>query len=344
MVRRVDGHQMAESSLFDLPAELRTLVDFLQSDNRPTAILGRRNPKCDGQVDAKTTYQNPAFKLLELGARDIECLMNNLEEIAKSDDATTEVPTVVVDGRFWRLNFVAEKWRVLVCSGILRNTEEMHTDTASDTASPDSGIGLDRTASEHPNGVSEPKSVITSQDWTQFPLPDMSPWIEHIRKFDWASTDLGPMHAWPHILRGYVMHIMINPNPRLIIWGDHRTFIYNEACIPLFGEKHSNCLGKPVEESWAEIWDDIGPLVESSFKGQMNKLTRMPLPMHRTGYLEETYWDLLGLPIVAAEGHVAGQYLELTEVTKVVKGDRRRGNIMKLHHEIGSADSLHDLW
>ena len=152
------------------------------------------------------------------------------------------------------------------------------------------------------------------------------------------------MHEWPEGLRGYVLHIMGHPSPRVILWGRNLTLIYNEACIPFFGRKHPDCLGKPAAQPWAEMWDELGPLMEASYQGKLNKLERTPLMSSRNGCLEETYWDFTFLPIPGAQEDVIGLFLELTETTKLVLGERRQASIMTLSRRIGSADSLETLW
>ncbi len=48
-----------------------------------------------------------------------------------------------------------------------------------------------------------------------------------------------------------------------LLWGPEFTMIYNEAYVPLIGDKHPAALGAPAREVFAEIWDDIDPLMQA---------------------------------------------------------------------------------
>ena len=46
--------------------------------------------------------------------------------------------------------------------------------------------------------------------------------------------------------------------------GPNLAILYNDAYVPFLGEtKHPRYLGQPGRECWSEIWDTIGPMLES---------------------------------------------------------------------------------
>jgi hypothetical protein len=45
-------------------------------------------------------------------------------------------------------------------------------------------------------------------------------------------------------------------------WGPELRFLYNDAYMPLLGDKHP-ALGLPGREVWSEIRDTIGPMLDS---------------------------------------------------------------------------------
>ena len=330
---------MADTSTLTLPSEL---IEFLQTDDRPTAILDVYSASKETCLGANVCFTNLAFKRLELGHSDVHLILKELADTSAlgNQSNAAEPASTVFGGRLWRLRSISGKYKVLVCIEGRQDEEEIPK-FAHNAGTPDSGIGLEDTDA-HVNGATElPRS---DMNWTQHPVSGLSPWVEHVRTFDWASTGLGPMQEWPTELRAYVLHIMTNPSPRLICWGSRMTIIYNEACIGLFSERHPDCLGHSAPESWVEIWDNIGPLLEGSYQGKTSRLERMPIPVRRNGFLEETYWDFISLPIPGLEGDVTGLFLELTETTKIVLAERRRASVMRINEHIGSVDSMEMLF
>lgn len=118
-----------------------------------------------------------------------------------------------------------------------------------------------------------------------------------IDEFDWAQTLLGPKADWPIALTT-TYDIMMNAHFAMCAtWGPQRTLLYNEAYIPFLADRHPAALGQPIHEVWAEVWNDIGPLIEQAMSGQRVHLVDMPLKMTRKGYPEETFWTFSYSPV-----------------------------------------------
>src|SRR5918998_930144 len=95
-------------------------------------------------------------------------------------------------------------------------------------------------------------------------FPGNSELAVRMRDFDWLNTDLGPPANWSLNLRVAVSICLTSRFPILLWWGPRFSVLYNDAYIPFLGEtKHPRCLGSPGQECWAEIWDPIGPMLES---------------------------------------------------------------------------------
>ncbi|KAK3716155.1 hypothetical protein LTR37_006600 [Vermiconidia calcicola] len=328
---------MADSAISP-PLELCALIDFLEHDDRPAAIL--RACKIDHQepLEPRTLYANHTFNVLGFVDEDVQKILVGLDASIDVGADKGHTRIVEVRERTWRLTVVAQKYYVLTCASSLPNAKEEHSRDPGETTRPQPAL-------EHngANGITE-LADSPFQEWRKFPAANLSAWVEEVSTFDWASTGLGPMSIWPELLRGYVGHIMSNPNARLLVWGSDRTLIYNEASIPLWGNKHPEALGKPVSEPCAEMWNEFEPVIEASFGGKVVKMDNVPFLLQRKGFLEETYWNLVALPITGDEGLVDGLYLELADTTQIVTGQRRRGSVMKVSQEIRAAESLHDLW
>lgn len=328
---------MAES---DLPAELVVLAEFVESDDRPVAIFSSDPVKADDSSTADAVYKNLAFKSLDLGDSSLRRILRLFDGEGSSNKHHRQRPARTTNGKAWTLNTVAQRWRVLACRGPSQDAGDDESTPGDYTESPDSGIGFDKSSTAS-NGVAEAEHSI---NWIRFRIAGLSPWIEHVRTYDWASTPLGPIEEWPESLRGYILHIMSNPSPRVICWGSSMTIIYNEACIPLFGEKHPQCLGGSAPLMWADYWGEIGPLLEDTYQGNVTRHDKMQMPMRRNGILEDTFWNCVSLPVSGIHGDIIGLFLEFTEMTRLIVGERRRNAMMKVGQEIGSVESLNNLF
>jgi PAS domain S-box-containing protein len=80
-----------------------------------------------------------------------------------------------------------------------------------------------------------------------------------LRTTDWAKTKLGPQENWSPSLRLAVDIILAAAFPMALRWGPDFVQIYNDAYRPILGDKHPWALGRPIAETWAEIWDQIEP-------------------------------------------------------------------------------------
>lgn len=65
---------------------------------------------------------------------------------------------------------------------------------------------------------------------------------------------------WPTELRGYINLMLDSPAPTWLAWGPDLTLPYNDAMIPVLGNKHPATFGTPLAQVWSEAWSDIEPL------------------------------------------------------------------------------------
>src|SRR5918992_5348578 len=154
-----------------------------------------------------------------------------------------------------------------------------------------------------------------------------------MRAFDWTTTDLGSPERWPENLRTAVSLCLTSRFPILIWWGPNLSILYNDAYIPFLGEtKHPRYLGGRGQEVWKEIWDPIGPMLESVFKtGQATWSNDFLFFFARRLTREEVYVTFTYGPILAADGRsVQGVFCPCTETTERVVGARRLETLRKL--------------
>lgn len=127
-----------------------------------------------------------------------------------------------------------------------------------------------------------------------------------VRDYDWASTALGSMEAWPQSLRTTIDIILASGHAMCVMWGPERVFLYNDAYAPFLGKRHPAALGARTAEVWFDVWQAIEPLVDRTFAGETCTMTEMPLVMTRNGAKEETWWDFSYSPVRDEAGLVAG--------------------------------------
>ena len=117
-------------------------------------------------------------------------------------------------------------------------------------------------------------------------------------------------------------------------------FLYNDAYLPLLGSKHP-ALGRPGDQVWGEIWDTIGPMLDSVLHtGQATWSEDLLLPMNRHGYWEETYWTYSYSPLHDDDGTVRGVFTAVRDTTEQVVGRRRLAALQDLGAQAGQARSV----
>lgn len=165
-------------------------------------------------------------------------------------------------------------------------------------------------------------SLLRSDSWI-----DVLPQSKHTAFFisrNWAETPLGPLHDWPYALRLHTTTLFSDPRPGGIYWGDERIAIYNEGMVPVIGPLHPRLMGKTFEIEMPEMWDQFGPMFESIRQNGMGIVGHvLEVPIVRSDYLEETYWDggLVGLK--DDNGSYGGTTFSWIEVTRSTVLDRR---------------------
>jgi signal transduction histidine kinase len=147
-----------------------------------------------------------------------------------------------------------------------------------------------------------------------------------IRAMDWERTAIGPPDQWSPALRMVVDLMMVNRSPMILWWGPSFVQLYNDACVPIPGDRHPRSMGQPASECWPEIWSVIGPLVEAPFRGgPATSMEDLPLHVRRHGFTEETHFTIAFSPVPddTVEGGIGGVLATVHEITGKVVGDRR---------------------
>ena len=166
---------------------------------------------------------------------------------------------------------------------------------------------------------------------------------EAYRRVDWAATPLGPVESWSPALLAAVDLTLHTRAPVTLFWGPEYTMVYNEAYVPMIGDKHPAALGAPTEAVFPEIWSTIGPMLDGVFAGRgATWMEDLRLLMHRRGFLEETYFTF-SYSAVHEDGRVAGIIDIAAETTAQVLGRRRLALLSRLNDRVADAGTVREL-
>jgi PAS domain S-box-containing protein len=119
------------------------------------------------------------------------------------------------------------------------------------------------------------------------------------------------------------------PMPMNLLWGPELIQIYNQANLPLMGNKDPAALGQPVSECWPETWHASLPIYERVFAGESLVLERTFRTVLRKGFPEDCYFDSYVTPIRDEAGVVRGVHATMFETTQRVMGEAAQ----KAHNE-----------
>jgi GAF domain-containing protein len=144
-------------------------------------------------------------------------------------------------------------------------------------------------------------------------------------EYDWAAHRLGQPQDWPAEMRTIVATTLSSRFPYLLWLGPQDHFmVYNDAYIPILGNRHPAALGRPSEEVWWDIWDSIGPLIASVVAtGQAVWVDDLLLPVITDGRRGERYFTFSYSPLMRDDGVVYGVMATVSETTERVLSQRR---------------------
>jgi signal transduction histidine kinase len=306
----------------DLPYELKALAAFLEADNRPTAIFSE---ELGDTATWKAVYTNEAFRLRG------NALEDATKSLARANGTQQNGSRDDTENKTWTQRTVSDGFVAVTLDYSITQ------------------LSVGECASE-PKLEKEPLNggdIAYTQklDWIKYPGDNLSKWQQFFLQHAWDKTPLGPLDQWPFELRSAVISATADPAPRTIYWGPQNAFIYNESFSPIFGVRHPEWLGQPLELAWRPgMREAIWPYIENAYRGNSEKIDRLPLELDRHGFLEETYWDATLTPVIGPDGHAAGVQNVLVECTRSVRGERRRFATGNLGKHIASAATLEEVW
>ncbi|WP_348633769.1 PAS domain S-box protein [Rhizobium sp. BK376] len=120
------------------------------------------------------------------------------------------------------------------------------------------------------------------------------------------------------------MDIMLPSHAQIVMfWGDQYVALYNDAYAPTIGLRHPRAFGRPANENWSELWDDLEPLLDRVLHGGETVSARdRQFYIERHGHPETVYFDISYSPIKDETGNVRGVFCIVSETTERVRSQQ----------------------
>jgi PAS domain S-box-containing protein len=151
---------------------------------------------------------------------------------------------------------------------------------------------------------------------------------ERIRRYPWESTAIGAISGWSETLLCAVNMMLESQFPMLLIWGPEMVVLYNDACVPLEGERHPDALGRTGQDCWPEAWHILAPKLRSVLEQGAKLYSENELiPILQQGSLTDHYWTYSYSPVRDAVGAICGIIVVSHDVTAKLKAERERDAI-----------------
>jgi PAS domain S-box-containing protein len=149
-----------------------------------------------------------------------------------------------------------------------------------------------------------------------------------------STGRLGPPAAWPAALQNVLRLILRSNFPMAVIWGEDRILLYNDAYIPMLGNKHPRSLGAPIFEVWPEVRSFLEPILDSAYAGESTYLEDAPFLLERYDYPEQTFFTFAYAPVEDENGTVVGACCTCTETTGKVQAELRQSFLLDLEQRL----------
>ncbi|WP_164617826.1 PAS domain-containing protein, partial [Pseudomonas viridiflava] len=127
---------------------------------------------------------------------------------------------------------------------------------------------------------------------------------------------------WPVALKNALNLILNSPESMYLLWGRELIFFHNDAYAPILGPRKEWAIGALMHELWADVWDQVLPLVEQALNGEPGRWQDMPLTMARFGEIEQTWWSFSFSPLFDENGATVGMFCATNETTYHVLDQR----------------------
>ena len=146
---------------------------------------------------------------------------------------------------------------------------------------------------------------------------------ERMAALDWSANPLGAPSRWSDALNTLVDLMLASRQPMFMAWGEAQIWLYNDAFVPILGDKHPEALGRPAMEVWHEAREVLEPLFAQVLGGEPVQMDDFSLFLDRHGTLEEAHFAFSYTPARGSDGTVEGLFGVCVETTAKVIAERR---------------------
>jgi len=137
-----------------------------------------------------------------------------------------------------------------------------------------------------------------------------------IRETDWSDTPLGPRSEWPRELRQLLFMALRSSAPKLILWGEAQTTLYNDALMDALCAGAQR-IGQTFAEFHGKSWEQTGADIARALKG-------VPLLKSEVGQwcalkpsCEHVPWlELCYTPVPDSTGTPAGVLIDVRDLSR----------------------------
>ncbi|MEW6764044.1 MAG: response regulator [Pseudomonadota bacterium] len=145
-----------------------------------------------------------------------------------------------------------------------------------------------------------------------------------VRTKDWSQTSLGPLDIWPDSLRILLEAVLRAPVSMVLVWGEDRTLIYNDAYARIAADRHPQAFGGSVRDAWPEAWDFNREVFDACFAGEERVFRDAHFVLARHGVPRDTWFDLYYSPAADEHGRICGALSTVIDTTARVTAERER--------------------
>lgn len=313
------------------------LVDFLSTDERPTAILQLRGPR-----SSQVCYTNPALERI-LAPPSLDAFTAWARTLPSQPSIDKEAQTsscFEYADRRWHIKLLQEHNCAVVY------TQEDAPEELSEESNDEAEEIEAAVAAPEANNydVFEPNRWVT--DWTRFPCAAVNSWTKLLRTVAWEKTPIGSMASWPSDLRQILIMTMACGDARVIAWGPDGLLFFNEAALPVVTREAIPLLGFPIVAMTGEKSQLANKrfIQDALATGSQVKMRRIKYVYHRHGTPEDVFCDFNLLPLTSKTGHYYGIQIEFTEVTSEVLEGQRNEIVSALLECVAASEDLELLW
>jgi len=147
---------------------------------------------------------------------------------------------------------------------------------------------------------------------------------------DWRDSPLGHPDDWPPQLATAVAMALDSALPMFVCWGPDLRMLYNDAYVPILGERHPQALGEPLQRVWTDAWAQVVPFIDRALSGKSVHFEDLLIGVVRGGKPEQAYFTFSYAPLHDGAGRVAGMYCTALETTERRRAERRAALELKL--------------